>query len=112
MTQLALPLTTNDRSTTFADVSALLAWLSGRGWVKYSGIKADFPLWTDRFVREVASDSQGRIISGQHGYKLTLESTPEEVRRATARLRSQVDRMTQRCIDIDRVFHHGARRTE
>jgi hypothetical protein len=90
-------------------VAALVEWLSGRGWVKARDIMAAFPSWNERAVREVASDSRGRILSGQQGYKLTLECTPEEVRHATAWLRSQANQMTQRSIDIDRTFHQGAR---
>lgn len=105
--QLALPLT--DRTPASAeDVAVLIDWLSGRGWVKARAITAEFPAWKERQIRELASASRGRILSGQAGYKLTLDCTPEEVARATAWLRSQADQMRQRSIDIANLFHRSA----
>ena len=89
------------------DESALIEWLRGKSWCKAKEISHAFPGWNERKVRMVASESSGRILSGQAGYKLTLECTPEEVHHATHWLRSQAKLMTQRSIDIERVFHRA-----
>ncbi len=59
-------------------------------------------------MRALASESRGRILSGQQGYKLTVECTPDEVAHATAWLKSQADLMRQRSIDISNIFHKAA----
>ena len=51
------------------------------------------------------SASEGRIISGQKGYKLTVDATIQEVQHAAAWLRHQATEMNNRALQIDRVYH-------
>ena len=71
-------------------------------------ITFEFPEWKDRYIRQLAAMSHGHIVSGQKGYKITMECTPEEVRHAQNWLRSQAEEMTARSIAIGIVFHTAA----
>jgi hypothetical protein len=90
-------------------VPELLAVLRGRGWC--SG--ADLVLWlglkTDglRTIREAANRSAGRVASGQQGYKLTAELTPDEFRKSAGRFRSQAKAMNQRYVEMQRCWHES-----
>lgn len=65
----------------------------------------DFPAgWNERSLRAVASESEGRIISGERGYKLTRLATPDEKQRSVSRLRHQAQMMNERAISIDLVW--------
>lgn len=108
--QPELQLKTPAPLTTAAEQDELVALLRGRGWMTMREIASEHPGWSDRHIRAIASESGGRIVSGQHGYKLTLECTPEEVHHATAWLRSQARVMTDRAIAIARLFHEAANR--
>lgn len=90
------------------DAELLCKNLAGRGWMKAQEIIAEFPMWKDRYIRRIAAESEGRILSGQNGYKLTIEATPEEVLHATNWMRSQAREMIRRSIRIARVFHRAA----
>lgn len=77
--------------TTPSDIEALVACLSGKGWM--TAIQIGVALgWSDRKVRAVASEAD-EVISypGSPGYRLEIESTEEEythyrnARRAQAR---------------------------
>jgi hypothetical protein len=93
-------------------VDTMIANLRGRGWqtAKALGARKE----SDRRVlRAIAEQSEGEIISGQQGYKLTIEATLEEIS-ATAWLKSQGKKMIARWIAIQRVAHPvlaGAGRT-
>ncbi len=89
------------------DVEKLIARLRGRSWITARTIKGETG-WDERTIRQIASESAGQIVSGQKGYKLTLECTPEEERHARQWLTSQARVMTQRAIDISKVFHGAA----
>lgn len=108
--QLALPLATTEQHASHEDVGALMEWLRGRGWVKAKQIEQVFTTWSERHIRAIASDSQGRILSSTHGYKLTIEATADELRAGTAPWRSQVKTMTQRIIDTEHVWHDAPHR--
>lgn len=104
--QLALPLAPAAPRTDESEVEALCEWLRGRGWVSAQIIAANFR-WSDRKIRALASASQGRIMSGQEGYKLTIEGHFDEVHRAAGWLISQGKDMIRRGISIRRRYHHG-----
>lgn len=92
-----------------ADVDFLVGMLKGQGWMLAQEISTRIldktgVLWSDRRIRALASASRGRIIPGQRGYKLTLEASPEEIN-AVAWLKNQGEEMTQRYIDILKVWH-------
>lgn len=55
---------------------------------------------TDRMIRRLADLSDGRVISGQNGYKLTRCATTEEIDHAEAWLLSQARKMTDRAREI------------
>jgi hypothetical protein len=86
------------------DVVSLLSFLYGRGWVRASQIKTVMG-WKPRKSRLIANESDGQIISGEKGYKLTSEATLEEIVHAARRLRSQAKEMLRRSIAIERVRH-------
>lgn len=105
-TQAELPLyVAKDSSATTADVESLYAVLAFRGWLKARDIITSRPHWTERKVRAIAEASAGHIVSGQEGYKLTQDCTPDEIQRACDWLRSQAKKMTQRALNIMRVTH-------
>jgi hypothetical protein len=51
-----------------------------------------------------AEESEGQIISGQNGYKLTIETTVTEIAE-TAWLKSQGQKMIRRWLAIQKVAH-------
>lgn len=55
---------------------------------------------SDRIIREVAERSDGEIIPGQKGYRLTRFATATEARRAESWLQSQGRKMIARAIEI------------
>lgn len=85
------------------DPSALIDFLSDRDWT----LARDIPLANDRALRNLANASEGQIISGNRGYKLTRLATLEEISECTDRIRSQADRMIARSLEISRVYHRG-----
>lgn len=54
----------------------------------------------DRTLRTIADRSEGQIISGQKGYKLTKFATTEEIDHAERWLLSQARKMTERAVEI------------
>ncbi len=96
------------------EVHALLGILTYQGWMTASQVAAMASMhwgmtWSERKVRAVANASCGQVISGQDGYKLTLQATIEEIQQASGWLRSQADAMRQRSIEIERVYHRKLR---
>lgn len=114
MEQLALSFQSPQPHASLDDVAALMEMLRGRGWMKASEISeitatcGAGPVWSDRKIRAIASESGGRILSSDKGYKLTTDCTPEEERHARERLLSQAKQMQQRAVDIAKVFHQSA----
>lgn len=49
-----------------------------------------------RIIRAIAEASNGEIMSGNNGYKLTCHATPEERSHAINRLKSQARKMLER----------------
>lgn len=82
----------------------LMMVLKGAGWVtaKRLMIKCDL---TDRQLRAAANASDGQVISGQKGYRLTREATLEEIDHAAHWLSHQAQEMNRRSIAIQKVRH-------
>ena len=101
--QFELPLyDSGEREVPAEDVTFIQRFLAGQGWIR---AKAFPPGWNERRIRAAANASEGLVISGQKGYRLTLEATIEEARKASAWLRHQATAMTQRAVEIERVYH-------
>ena len=84
-------------------VDEMVRALKGRGWLTARQLGADKES-DKRALRAIAEESEGQIISGQKGYKLTAEATLEEIE-ATGWLKSQAKKMMQRWVDIQKVAH-------
>ena len=84
-------------------VETMIAALRGKGWQtsKELGARKESD---KRILRAIAEESEGQIISGQKGYKLTIEATLEEIA-STGWLKSQGKKMIARWIAIQRVAH-------
>lgn len=83
----------------------MIAALHGTGWrtARDLGARKESD---KRVLRAIAEASEGQIISGQKGYKLTVEATPEEIG-ATTWMKSQARKMWRRWIAIQRVAHRA-----
>jgi hypothetical protein len=92
-----------------AELGEFLTWLTGRGWIKSRDIAAVVPEWNARKVRELAEMSEGQIVSGQQGYKLTLECTPEEWRAFDDHMASRCRHITNRRVHAAKVWHAAPR---
>lgn len=90
-------------------VGELLDYLSGRGWTSGRAIH-EAKHWDERTIRLLAASSDGQIISGQQGYKLTRQATPDELHHATAWLESQAKQMSDRACSIRRVWYGSDQR--
>jgi hypothetical protein len=84
-------------------VDEMIAALRGRGWrtAKDLGARKESD---KRDLRAIAEASEGQIISGQKGYKLTIEATVTEIAE-TAWLKSQGKKMIARWLAIQKVAH-------
>lgn len=82
-----------------------MALLHGNGWLTARAILAtscaEARSWNDRLLREFAHHSQGQIIAGQRGYKLTASATEDEAAHACAWLRHQAAKMSDRALAIE-----------
>lgn len=71
-----------------------------------SGLFSDMSLSNARrHMRECAENSQGMIISGQRGYKLTKQASQDEVHHCHNRLRKQARLMRHRADEIMNYFY-------
>lgn len=86
----------------------LLSYLENRDWTNANKIKADLG-FKDRVTRAVAEHSQGEILSGQKGYKLTNLCTIDELNYATGWLESQAKKMSLRSCQIRSAWHNGSK---
>lgn len=84
-------------------VDEMISALRGRGWRTAADLGAQKE-GDKRMLRAIAENSEGQIISGQKGYKLTIESTVSEIS-DTAWLKSQGKKMIQRWLAIQKVAH-------
>jgi len=85
-------------------IDALVSSLRGGEWLKAAAICRVTGL-NDRQIRAAANASDGQVISGQNGYKLTVLATQAEQDHAVNWIRHQAKRMLQRVIQIERVRH-------
>jgi hypothetical protein len=69
-----------------------------RGWVSARWLAHELGV-DDRAIRAAAAASDGRIISGQQGYKLTRLATREELEAFVNPMQSQARKMQQRAVD-------------
>lgn len=90
------------------EVNLLIACLRGKGWLTARLISQALS-WPDRKIRAVANASEGQVISGQLGYRLTCEASIAEIQHATKWMRHQANAMLARVMEIDRVYHGKAR---
>jgi hypothetical protein len=98
MTQERLPLQARrDQEAATRLEADVYEWLSDGNW--HTAITFG-PARVDRMLRIVAERSQGRIISGQYGYKLTKYATTEEIDHAERWLLSQGRKMIDRAREI------------
>ena len=74
----------------------MIARLRGKGWQTAKDLGA-----RKERTSAIAEASEGQIISGQKGYRLTIEATVTEI----AWLKSQGKKMTARWLAIQRVAH-------
>lgn len=94
------------------EVRAICEFLRGKGWMLSAEIEEARGI-SDRKMRLFAEFSDGRILSGQNGYRLFERSTPlEEADIAASWLESQGKRMMTRAIAIRRRYHRYARERE
>ena len=73
-------------------------WITARELTRRTG-------YSDRMLRAIANESDGQIISGQSGYKLTRCATLDEINHAAGWLLSQAKKMQTRAIAIQRHKH-------
>ncbi len=106
--QLLLTPTQARRHAEADEVNRLIALLRGSGWVSAKTIRA-LAGWDDRAVRRIAAASDGAVISGDAGYKLLAESTPEDFKEFSGRLQSQIRRMAARMIRVRRRWQEYGR---
>lgn len=87
------------------EVARLISLLSASGtWLNAREITEQLG-WSDRKIRDLASHSDGRIISGNSGYKHTRHATPDEMQEFYGRLVNQAKVMIQRAIKAKRTHH-------
>jgi hypothetical protein len=101
--QLDLKLAPPIPEVTPSEVERLLARLRGAGWQTARALGAQKES-DKRRLRAIAEASEGQIISGQRGYKLTLEATLPEIDE-TVWLKRQGEKMIQRYLAIQRIRH-------
>ena len=102
MTQSHFEFTNKAPQVIPADLAEMTHALTGRGWVA-ARVLVVMLGQNERFLRAIAQSSDGEIISGQEGYKLTRESDEDETRRCVNRMQSQATEMQRRSIAILRV---------
>jgi hypothetical protein len=107
---LELPLRESRKPKVSAEeVDALCAFLAGKGWVKAKEIEAQIEV-DDRRMRVIAEVADGRIISGQKGYKLFDRSTPiGEADEAACRIEAMCKKGLLHAAAIRRRIHRYAR---
>lgn len=88
-----------------SEIARFKASLAGRKWVIAAVLVAELDL-DKRTLRAIAEAASPHVISGQRGYCLLTESTPEEIRHAAAWYESQATKMQTRAVAIRRAAHH------
>ena len=94
------------------EVEAMIEFLRGKGWLKAAEIATQAGV-SERKMRAMAEHSDGRILSGQAGYRYLDRTTPiDEVDQAATWLESQGKKMLARAAVIRRRYHRYARENE
>lgn len=108
-TQLDLSIKTKAPKVSADEIETVCRHLDGRGWVLAQVLGDELQL-SDRKLRAIAEHSDGRILSGQLGYRLFDRSTPlAEADQAASWLEDQGKKMLLRGAAIRRRFHQYAR---
>lgn len=109
MSQLALELAarTADRNRAARFRDRVLELLQDGQWHRAKTICAELDGLNERALRQVAEESRGAVISGQHGYKLTRLATNDEIDHAERWLLSQSQAMKARAVDIRKARNSG-----
>jgi len=92
-----------DRNTD-ADFMRLSNYLERRGWRTAKEIESVLG-FADRYTRILAAESKGQIIGSSTGYKLTRETTPEEMNEYRGRQQAQIRATADRLSMTERVWH-------
>lgn len=92
-----------DRAAALAPL--VFAVLGDAKWHTRKELAARISGLTERVVRIIAERSDGAIIGGQQGYRLTKYATSSECVRAERWLHSQGRKMIQRALDIRKARH-------
>ena len=90
-------------------IDRLILFLKDRGWLTRTQIH-DALGWDHRTIRAIVQASNGEILAGQQGYKITIQATHEEFQKSDGALGSQIQKNTQRRSQQSRVFHGGTKR--
>jgi len=98
LTRLAPPVDETDLAQLLTILNSAPDWLKAKTLTQMTS-------FDDRKLRAIASASRGQIISGQRGYRLTRHATIEEIDRCYSALISQSNAMTERALQIQRVYH-------
>ena len=86
-------------------IADLVRFLQGKGWMSAEQISAKTG-WSDRRVRQLASESDDIISSpGIRGYKLLSAATQDEYLRYRSGRRNQAREMIAKVIRTDRRFY-------
>ena len=91
------------------EIEWLVGILAGKDWMRAEAIlqAEGLPVneTSKRRIRRLASESRGRIGSGQLGYKLIREMTAEEFGHFDRWMAHQEAEMQRRRLEASRVFH-------
>lgn len=100
---------TRERTAEPVDLAHLLDVLAQESrWVSAQILHLEYG-YSDRYLRTLAHASEGRIIGGPLGYRLTRLATTAEVNRAIHALERQAARMQARAKQVRAVLN-GAQR--
>lgn len=94
----------NEPAVDEQDVAVLVGVLRCGKWFTARELVATLAI-SDRELRAIAEASAGRVISGQLGYALLENCTPDEIDHAAGWLESQGKKMLQRAARIRARFH-------
>jgi hypothetical protein len=93
------PSTTPEEVERFVDLL-----LQNGGWMT-AEVVGLLTTWSDRKCRALAAKSEGRIISGNNGYKHTANANPEEFHEFYGRMIDQGKAMIRRALTARKVHH-------
>ena len=100
MTAQTLPFVKAHKDKAAKLTKAMLRVLADARWHSAADLGMSVAGLDDRTCRAIASRSDGEVISGASGYKLTCYATAAEARHAEAILQSQGRAMIARAIEI------------